>query len=268
MTMSDNDSTGNFASSLSARFRRKERVARGEQVPETREEELAQGAEVVAAEAVETEEDAALDDAALLEKYGVDNPEEIKDEAKLEDVLNGGFPDRIRQMALRRMWRLNPFFGVVDDMVEYGENYTDAATVIEGMTTAYQVGKGYLQQALDATEKVEDAVDKALPADGAREGDGGSEAKKAPADTDTDSGAVRGAEEGEVEGRGTEGDELETPTEPVSSGKQPMEEQETPGQVGQPEPLETDVDRSAAMLPEPGEEKRLRPSRMQFRKGG
>ena len=108
MTMSDNDSTGNFASSLSARFRRKERVARGEQVPETREEELAQGSEVAAAEAVETEEDAALDDAALLEKYGVDNPEEIEDEAKLEDVLNGGFPDRIRQMALRRMWRLNP----------------------------------------------------------------------------------------------------------------------------------------------------------------
>ena len=51
-------------------------------------------------------------------------------------------------MALRRLWRINPFFGFVDDMVEYGEDYTDAATVIDGMQTAYQVGKGYLQRAL------------------------------------------------------------------------------------------------------------------------
>ena len=33
-----------------------------------------------------------------------------------------------------------------------GEDYTDAATVIDGMTTAYQVGKGYLQMAFDALE--------------------------------------------------------------------------------------------------------------------
>jgi len=161
--MAEGKNPESLTSSLSARFRRKERVARGEDVPETREEELAAEQAANLPVDTETEEDAALDDAELLEKYGVENPEAIDDEAKLENVLNGGFPDRIRQMALRRMWRLNPFFGVVDDMVEYGENYTDAATVIEGMTTAYQVGKGYLQQALDATEKVENAVADALP---------------------------------------------------------------------------------------------------------
>ena len=52
-------------------------------------------------------------------------------------------------MALRRLWRINPFFGVVDEMVEYGEDYTDAATVIDGMQTAYQAGKGYLQKTLE-----------------------------------------------------------------------------------------------------------------------
>ena len=57
-------------------------------------------------------------------------------------------------MALRRMWRLNPMFRFADEMVEYGENYTDAATVIDGMTTAYQVGKGYLQKAFDAVDEV------------------------------------------------------------------------------------------------------------------
>jgi hypothetical protein len=52
-------------------------------------------------------------------------------------------------MALRRLWRLNPLFGVVDDMVEYGEDYTDAATVIEDMKTAYTVGKGYAKEVVE-----------------------------------------------------------------------------------------------------------------------
>ena len=55
-------------------------------------------------------------------------------------------------MALRRLWRLNPLFGVIDDMVEYGEDYTDAATVIEGMKTAYTVGKGYAKEVVEPEE--------------------------------------------------------------------------------------------------------------------
>ena len=31
-------------------------------------------------------------------------------------------------------------------MVEYGEDYTDAATVVPDMKTAYQVGKGYFDK--------------------------------------------------------------------------------------------------------------------------
>ena len=265
--MSEDDSGGNFASSLSARFRRKERVARGEQVPDTREEELAQGTGVAAAEEVETEEDAALDDAALLEKYGVDNPEEIEDEAKLEDVLNGGFPDRIRQMALRRMWRLNPLFGVVDDMVEYGENYTDAATVIDGMTTAYQVGKGYLQQALDATEKVEDAVDKVLPTDETPEVEVRSGSESEPADAGTDTGAASDAAGSDAAGSEAEGSEAEALSETSSSGKQPMETQGSSNPAGQSKVIQTDINAPATVLPELSEEKRPRPRRMQFRKG-
>ena len=127
-------------------------MARGEQVAETREEEEAALATVDQPIAAESEEDAALDDDQLLEKYGLTNPEEIEDEAGLEAFLENGLPDRLRQMALRRMWRLNPLFRFADEMVEYGENYTDAATVIDGMTTAYQVGKGYLQKAFDALD--------------------------------------------------------------------------------------------------------------------
>ena len=145
----EDDSPIRLTRSLSARLRRKEQVARGEAVPDMPDDTLPAGMDDPAAE---PDEEAVLSDEELLAKYGVEDPEVIEDEDKLDTLLQGQFPDRIRQMALRRMWRLNPLFRFADEMVEYGENYTDAATVIDGMQTAYQVGKGYLQKAFDAVE--------------------------------------------------------------------------------------------------------------------
>ena len=175
---------------MSARFRRKEQVARGEQVAETREEEEAALAAADAPASDESDEDAALDDAQLLEKYGLTNPEEIEDEAGLEAFMENGLPDRLRQMALRRMWRLNPLFRFADEMVEYGENYTDAATVIDGMTTAYQVGKGYLQKAFDALDEEDETGEEAL-ADPAA----GRDPEKAAGNGDADTRAPEAANE-------------------------------------------------------------------------
>jgi hypothetical protein len=139
------DGEGGFLSRWSAR---KSQIAKGEDVPdEVPAPEIADDA------AVEDDEDAALTDAELLEKYDLPDPETVTEESGLERFLNGeGLPGRVRQMALRRLWRLNPLFGVIDDMVEYGEDYTDAATVIEGMKTAYTVGKGYAKEVVEPEE--------------------------------------------------------------------------------------------------------------------
>ena len=118
-----------------------------------------------------------LTDAELLEKYDLPDPEAVTEESGLEQFLNGkGLPGRVRQMALRRLWRLNPLFGIVDDMVEYGEDYTDAATVVEGMKTAYTVGKGYKKDVVEPeeVEALDDDVE-------AKEGDADAEAKDAEA---------------------------------------------------------------------------------------
>ncbi len=167
--MVDDESPSRISRSLSARLRRKEQVSRGEDVPETLEEEQAAASAPAPDSTAESEEDAALDDDQLLQKYGLTNPEEIEDEASLDAFMQNGLPDRLRQMALRRMWRLNPLFRFADEMVEYGEDYTDAATVIDGMTTAYQVGKGYLQKAFDALDdEGGDTEADGLPASGKR----------------------------------------------------------------------------------------------------
>jgi hypothetical protein len=132
---------GGFLSRWSAR---KSQIAKGEDVPDE------VPSPEIADDVIEDEEDAALTDAELLKKYDLPDPEAVTEESGLEQFLNGkGLPGRLRQMALRRLWRLNPLFGVVDDMVEYGEDYTDAATVIEGMKTAYTVGKGYAKEVVE-----------------------------------------------------------------------------------------------------------------------
>jgi len=171
------DGEGGFLSRWSAR---KSQIARGEDVPdEVPAPETAEDA------GVEDEEDAALSDAELLKKYDLPDPEAVTEESVLEQFLNGkGLPGRVRQMALRRLWRLNPLFGVVDDMVEYGEDYTDAATVIEGMQTAYTVGKGYAKEVVEPEEA--DALDEETEA---KEGD--SETKEGDSET----------KEGEVDGQ-------------------------------------------------------------------
>ena len=136
---------GGFLSRWSAR---KNQIAKGEDVPDE-----VPALEIAEDAVIEDEEDAALTDAELLKKYDLPDPEAVTEESGLEQFLNGkGLPGRVRQMALRRLWRLNPLFGVVDDMVEYGEDYTDAATVVEGMKTAYTVGKGYAKEVVEPEE--------------------------------------------------------------------------------------------------------------------
>ena len=87
-----------------------------------------------------------ITDEELLAEYELTHPEEINDPDKLDDFFSRPVPDRLKQLAMRRMWRINPLFRFADEMVEYGEDYTDAATVVPDLKTAYQVGKGYFDK--------------------------------------------------------------------------------------------------------------------------
>ena len=95
-----------------------------------------------------------LNDQELLEKFKLPDPEKIKKEKGLDLFFKDGVPDRLRQIALRRVWKLNPIIRFADaEINDYHEDFTDAATVIEGMQTAYQVGKGYLSEILKDEDK-------------------------------------------------------------------------------------------------------------------
>ncbi|WP_300067286.1 DUF3306 domain-containing protein [uncultured Ruegeria sp.] len=114
-------------------------------------EHAAVEAQVVAAQQAELEEKT---DAEILAELDLPDPDELQAGDDVSGFMAKAVPDRLRRRALRRLWRLNPVLANVDGLVDYGEDYTDAACVVENLQTAYQVGKGMLAhiEALAAAE--------------------------------------------------------------------------------------------------------------------
>ncbi|WP_050603609.1 DUF3306 domain-containing protein [Ruegeria sp. 6PALISEP08] len=93
-------------------------------------------------------------DAEILAEFDLPDPDTLQPGDDVSGFMAKALPDRLRRRALRQLWRLNPVLANVDGLVDYGEDYTDAACVIENLQTAYQVGKGMLAhvEALAAAE--------------------------------------------------------------------------------------------------------------------
>ena len=81
-------------------------------------------------------------DADLCEELGLPDPDTLQPGDDFRAFMAKAVPDRLRRRALRRLWLSNPALANLDGLVDYGEDFTDSATVIENMQTAYQVGKG------------------------------------------------------------------------------------------------------------------------------
>ena len=83
-------------------------------------------------------------DAEILDELGLPDPDTFTDGTDIRQFMEHAVPERLRRRALRRLWTVNPILANVDGLVDYGEDFTDAATVLEDLQTTYQVGKGML----------------------------------------------------------------------------------------------------------------------------
>ncbi len=81
-------------------------------------------------------------DAELLQELDLPDPDTMGLGDDFRVFMTKAVPDRLRRRALRRLWLSNPALANLDGLVDYGEDFTDKANVIENMQTAYQVGKG------------------------------------------------------------------------------------------------------------------------------
>jgi len=104
-------------------------------------------------------------DEEILLEHNLPDPDNLTADDNVAGFMAKSVPERLRRRALRRFWRLNPILANVDGLVDYGENYTDAATVVENLMSTYQVGKGMLahvEYLAELAKKKEDEAEQEL----------------------------------------------------------------------------------------------------------
>ncbi|WP_421880048.1 DUF3306 domain-containing protein [Pacificispira sp.] len=113
-----------------------------------------------------SEDESELTEEALrrqAEELGLPDPETLGAGSDFKQFMAPDVPKQLRSLALRRLWRSNPVLANVDGLVDYGEDFTDAARVVANMQTAYQVGRGYRR---DEPEEMPEEEEESVLAEG------------------------------------------------------------------------------------------------------
>jgi hypothetical protein len=66
--------------------------------------------------------------------------------------MQNGIPEELQKRALHKLWRLDPSFGHIDGLLDYGEDYTGNGLADEVVNTIYKVGKGMMTDEEEAAE--------------------------------------------------------------------------------------------------------------------
>lgn len=109
-------------------------------------------AKATEAEAIAAEQ-AEKSDAVLLKELDLPEPETMSQGDDFSVFMGRAVPEHLRRRALRKLWVSNPVLANLDGLLDHGEDYTDAATVIPGMQTAYQVGQGMMKHVVALAEQ-------------------------------------------------------------------------------------------------------------------
>jgi hypothetical protein len=115
-------------------------------------------------EAADSQEEAAprddfenMEDAEILRELGLPDPETLGAGADFKAFMTGSVPGHIRSRALRQLWRSNPLLANVDGLVDYGGDFTDSATVVENLQTAYEVGRGFARKLTELADSANES---------------------------------------------------------------------------------------------------------------
>lgn len=128
-------------------------------------------------------------DAEVLAELNLPDPDALGRGDDFSAFMAKAVPDRLRRRALRRLWISNPVLANLDELVDYGEDFTDAATIVENLQTAYRVGKGMLDHVRAQAEAAE-ADASSPPTDTADEAGERMEPEPASVETGTDGPAI------------------------------------------------------------------------------
>lgn len=105
------------------------------------------------------------DEASSIDLSTLPDIDSLDETSDFSVFMQDGIPDALRTRALNRLWRLDPSFGHVDGLLEYGEDFTGTGLAAEAVNTIYKVGKGMLSdEGDDAAVDADVAAPGATPA--------------------------------------------------------------------------------------------------------
>lgn len=106
---------------------------------------------------IQEQSECELSDDELCKKYELPALDDLNDPEAIKQFLKQGVPQRLKTLALRRLWRLNPVLANLDGLVDYGDDFANPPLIGDAVKTAYQVGKGMLKhiQALEEEARAE-----------------------------------------------------------------------------------------------------------------
>ena len=123
------------------------------------------------AQGEETEEDVAR----WLADNELPEPEELGLGDDFKAFLRAGVPAILKKRALRQLWQSNPVLANLDGLNDYDGDLRDIAESAAGITTDYEVGRGFMK-------KVAEVIGEDLPPQDAPEADEEEEAAPEPPD--------------------------------------------------------------------------------------
>ena len=102
------------------------------------------------------------------------NPEDLPDIDTLDKdsdytvFMKKGVPEKLKRLALRKLFHSDPALAVLDGLNDYDEDYSMIGMVVEEVTTRYKVGKGMVdpdeekvadEEGVEEIEDIEDIED-------------------------------------------------------------------------------------------------------------
>lgn len=96
-----------------------------------------------------------LPEQGVLEKYDLPDPDAIELGTDITGFMRKEIPELLRRRALRSLWKSNPVLAVLDGLNDYDEDFSNAATAVNGVQTLYRVGQGMFDKSARVDEQAE-----------------------------------------------------------------------------------------------------------------
>ena len=87
--------------------------------------------------------------------------ETLNESSDYTPFLKDGVPEKLKRLALRKLWKSNPIFGFIDGLDDYDEDYSAIGMVAQEIFTNYKPGKGMVDP-----DETEEEIDEAVKAEG------------------------------------------------------------------------------------------------------